>query len=105
MAETKWRKLLCRYDRLLSLYGAPAPVPCCGFGFGDCVIYELLKEKKVAPELPHCVDFVVVAYEKMMGKVRLSRALTLGSSHSKSMNIIEKQRKTRLKGLKRIKID
>ena len=57
-----------RYDRLLSLYGSPVQVPCAGFGFGDCVIYELLKEKKVAPELPHVVDFVVVAYENMMGK-------------------------------------
>jgi histidyl-tRNA synthetase len=32
-----------RYDRLLSLYGSPVEVPCCGFGFGDCVIEELLK--------------------------------------------------------------
>ena len=34
-----------RYDKLLSLYGATTPVPACGFGFGDCVIVELLKEK------------------------------------------------------------
>lgn len=26
--------------------GRSPQVPCCGFGFGDCVIYELLKEKK-----------------------------------------------------------
>ncbi|EER13996.1 histidyl-tRNA synthetase, putative [Perkinsus marinus ATCC 50983] len=32
-----------RYDRLLSLYGAPSEIPCVGFGFGDCVIYELLR--------------------------------------------------------------
>lgn len=57
-----------RYDRLLTLYGSVKEVPCCGFGFGDCVIYELLKEKKVTPELPHMVDFVVVAYENMMGQ-------------------------------------
>ena len=65
-----------------------AQVPCAGFGFGDCVIYELLKEKKalhatnckmfsdylateVLPELPHKVDFVVAAFNQdMMGKVR-----------------------------------
>eukprot|EP00933_Yihiella_yeosuensis_P039600 TRINITY_DN33676_c0_g1_i2.p1 TRINITY_DN33676_c0_g1~~TRINITY_DN33676_c0_g1_i2.p1 ORF type:complete len:558 (-),score=157.94 TRINITY_DN33676_c0_g1_i2:168-1841(-) len=58
-----------RYDRLLSLYGSPKEVPCVGFGFGDCVIYELLKEKKVAPELPQRVDFVVAAFNQdMMGK-------------------------------------
>merc|ERR1712193_389060 len=39
-----------RYDRLLSLYGSPKEVPCVGFGFGDCVIVELLREKKVLPE-------------------------------------------------------
>ena len=70
-------------------------VPCAGFGFGDCVIYELLKEKQaqrrkvysplvldlsmctyvhrhasqVLPELPHKVDFVVAAFNQdMMGK-------------------------------------
>ncbi|CAE7535833.1 unnamed protein product [Symbiodinium pilosum] len=60
-----------RYDRLLTLYGSPKEVPCVGFGFGDCVIYELLKEKKVLPELPHKVDFVVAAFNQdMMGKVR-----------------------------------
>jgi len=58
-----------RYDRLLTLYGSPKEVPCAGFGFGDCVIYELLKEKKVLPELPHKVDFVVAAFNQdMMGK-------------------------------------
>lgn len=58
-----------RYDRLLTLYGSPKEVPCVGFGFGDCVIYELLKEKQVAPPLPMTVDFVVAAFNQdMMGK-------------------------------------
>lgn len=51
-----------RYDRLLTLYGSPKEVPCAGFGFGDCVIAELLKEKKIMPTLPTKVDFVVAAY-------------------------------------------
>ena len=33
-----------RYDKLLSLYGSKKEVPCVGFGFGDCVIIELLKD-------------------------------------------------------------
>ena len=36
-----------RYDKLLTLYGSPEVVPACGFGFGDCVIMELLREKGV----------------------------------------------------------
>eukprot|EP00746_Dinoflagellata_sp_MGD_P116036 gnl/MRDRNA2_/MRDRNA2_51974_c0_seq1.p1 gnl/MRDRNA2_/MRDRNA2_51974_c0~~gnl/MRDRNA2_/MRDRNA2_51974_c0_seq1.p1 ORF type:complete len:628 (+),score=183.45 gnl/MRDRNA2_/MRDRNA2_51974_c0_seq1:133-2016(+) len=57
-----------RYDRLLTLYGSKVEIPCCGFGFGDCVIVELLKEKGVLPSLPRRVDFVVAAYnDEMMG--------------------------------------
>jgi len=52
-----------RYDRLLTLYGAQKEVPCVGFGFGDCVIVELLKELNVMPELPRTVDYVVAAYD------------------------------------------
>ena len=51
-----------RYDALFSLYGAPKPVPCVGFGFGDCVIIELLKERGLLPTIDHSVDFVVAAY-------------------------------------------
>ena len=43
---------LCRLNGLnqwpswgLFLVSWERQVPCCGFGFGDCVIYELLKEK------------------------------------------------------------
>lgn len=58
-----------RYDRLLSLYGSPKEVPCCGFGFGDCVIIELLKEKGVIPAFPARLDYVVAAWNAdMMGK-------------------------------------
>lgn len=51
-----------RYDRLLSTYGG-ADTPACGFGFGDAVIVELLKEKKLLPVFPHIVDDVVMALE------------------------------------------
>ena len=55
-----------RYDKLLSLYGATTPVPACGFGFGDCVIVELLKEKNLLPNVQKRVDFCVCAYNKDM---------------------------------------
>lgn len=55
-----------RYDRLLSLYGAMTEVPACGFGFGDCVIIELLKERNLLPDLPRSVDIVVAPFNADM---------------------------------------
>lgn len=55
-----------RYDGLLTLYGSVKEVPCCGFGFGDCVIYELLKDLGKLPVLPRTVDFVVAAFNQDM---------------------------------------
>ena len=55
-----------RYDKLLSLYGSPTVVPACGFGFGDCVVMELLREKGVLPTLTPNLDFVVVAFNNEM---------------------------------------
>jgi histidyl-tRNA synthetase len=53
-----------RYDRLLELYGGEkCQIPCVGFGFGDCVIVELLKETNKLPDLNMAgVDYVVCAY-------------------------------------------
>ena len=65
-----------RYDKLLSLYGAMSEVPACGFGFGDCVIVELLKEKGLVPVLPKSIEFVVAAFnEGMQGKAMKAAAL------------------------------
>lgn len=52
-----------RYDRLLGTFGGEDQ-PCAGFGFGDAVIVELLKDKKLLPELPHKVDDLVMAQEE-----------------------------------------
>ena len=41
-------------------------VPACGFGFGDCVVMELLKEKGLLPSLEPQIDFVVVAFNADM---------------------------------------
>ena len=37
-------------------------VPCVGFGFGDCVIMELLQMKNLLPDFPQLTDFVVAAF-------------------------------------------
>jgi len=53
-----------RYDKLLSLFGSKKEIPMLGFGFGDCVIMELLKEKNLLPKLDAPVDYVVAAFNK-----------------------------------------
>ena len=52
-----------RYDRLLELYGGEkCQIPCVGFGFGDCVIMELLNDLKLVPDFSGGVDYVVCSY-------------------------------------------
>eukprot|EP00760_Papus_ankaliazontas_P005116 PhM_4_TR12400/c0_g1_i2/m.89898/K01892/HARS, hisS; histidyl-tRNA synthetase len=55
-----------RYDNLLKTYGAKEAVPACGFGFGDCVIMELLEDKKLLPVLPRGVEDVVIVFDESM---------------------------------------
>ena len=55
-----------RYDRLLTLYGSPTEIPCVGFGFGDCVIMELLEMKGLLPPLPRETDILVAAFNQSM---------------------------------------
>ncbi|CAI0407688.1 unnamed protein product [Linum tenue] len=52
-----------RYDRLLSTFGGD-DLPACGFGFGDAVIIELLKEKNLLPELSLQLDNIVCALDQ-----------------------------------------
>ncbi|CAK7343154.1 unnamed protein product [Dovyalis caffra] len=51
-----------RYDRLLSTFGGD-DLPACGFGFGDAVIIELLKDKGILPELSPQVENIVCALD------------------------------------------
>jgi histidyl-tRNA synthetase len=53
-----------RYDRLLEKYGGEkCKIPCVGFGFGDCVIMELLKECGKVPDFASAgPDYVVCAF-------------------------------------------
>jgi len=64
-----------RYDRLLSLYGSKQEVPCVGFGFGDCVILELLQMKNLLPALEQTADFVVAAFDQGM----LAKAMSVAA--------------------------
>ncbi|KAI4300316.1 hypothetical protein L6164_033708 [Bauhinia variegata] len=51
-----------RYDHLFSTFGAD-DIPACGFGFGDAVIVELLKEKGLLPELSFQIENIVCALD------------------------------------------
>jgi len=39
-----------RYDKILGTYGAKEQIPACGFGFGDCVILEILHDLNLIPQ-------------------------------------------------------
>ena len=83
-----------RYDKLLSLYGAVSEVPACGFGFGDCVIVELLKDKGVLPTLPKSVDFVVAAFnESMQGNAMKTASLMRGGAGAPSVDLLLEPKK------------
>ena len=65
-----------RYDRLLGAFGGEDK-PCAGFGFGDAVIIELLKDKNVLPSLTHAVDDLVVPLTSEMRGPACTVAATL----------------------------
>ncbi|XP_021746801.1 histidine--tRNA ligase, chloroplastic/mitochondrial-like [Chenopodium quinoa] len=65
-----------RYDRLLSTFGGD-DVPACGFGFGDAVIMELLKEKSLLPEIGLEVNNIICSLDPDLQGVAALVASTL----------------------------
>lgn len=55
-----------RYDNLLQTMGGAHRVPAVGFGFGDAVVMELLRDRKLLPDLEAIptVDVVVYAMDE-----------------------------------------
>lgn len=51
-----------RYDKLVGTY-SKTDLPMCGFGFGDCVIMDLLAEKKLLPDLSPKVDYLIAVLD------------------------------------------
>ena len=68
-----------RYDRLSETLGGKA-IPAVGFGFGDMVIAELLRDQKRMPEIPRRVDDFVFAFEDAQREkaIRLASRLRSG---------------------------
>lgn len=81
-----------RYDNLMTTYGAPQPVPCAGFGFGDCVIVELLKDKKLLPQLAHGVDDVILPFDESM-RVPATKILRMLRDAGRTADIILDKKK------------
>ncbi|XP_051216949.1 histidine--tRNA ligase, chloroplastic/mitochondrial [Lolium perenne] len=79
-----------RYDRLLSTFGSE-DVPACGFGFGDAVIVELLKEKGLLPDLARQIDDIVFPLDEELEGPASSVASSLRKK-GRSVDLVEDKR-------------
>jgi len=62
----KQHRAICgggRYDSLLSTYGGEI-VPAVGFGFGDVVVLDVLKDLERFPELPRKLDYTIIPFAR-----------------------------------------
>jgi len=84
-----------RYDKLLETFGGD-PTPAAGFGFGDAVIIELLKERNVLPTLldKQNIDTVVFAMDSEYYNACLSVAGILREAGQK-VDVVLEQRKSK----------
>ncbi len=86
-----------RYDRLLELVGGE-PLPAVGFGMGDVVLGELLKERGLVPDYRRAVDYflVMVGEEQRQEALRLAHVLRDGG-HSVAYALKEQSVRKQLK--------
>lgn len=75
-----------RYDKLLGTFGGDDQ-PCVGFGFGDAVIVELLKDKKLLPDLCHKVDDLVLAMDESLMPAACAAAAKLRAA-GRSVDVV-----------------
>ncbi|KAG7671296.1 hypothetical protein Ndes2526B_g02218 [Nannochloris sp. 'desiccata'] len=68
-----------RYDKLLGTFGGEDQ-PCAGFGFGDAVIIELLKDNNLLPTLGHKVDDLIVVMDESLRTAACTAATKLRAS-------------------------
>jgi histidyl-tRNA synthetase len=74
-----------RYDKLFSTYGA-RDIPSCGFGFGDCVIMEILEDKKLLPSFAPKIDDIILAFNEELrpaaNELAMALRIQVRSQHS-----------------------
>ncbi|KAF8675212.1 hypothetical protein HU200_047879 [Digitaria exilis] len=79
-----------RYDRLLSTFGSK-DIPACGFGFGDAVIVELLKEKGLLPDMSRQIDDIVFPLDEELEGPASSIASSLRKK-GRAVDLVEDKR-------------
>ncbi|MDP6319640.1 MAG: histidine--tRNA ligase [SAR324 cluster bacterium] len=67
-----------RYDSLLSTYGGKT-VPAVGFGFGDVVVLDVLRELERFPELTRTLDYTIIPFDNEQVGIALKIANELRS--------------------------
>lgn len=83
-----------RYDKLLETFGGDA-TPAAGFGFGDAVIVELLKDRSVLPSFDSAgIDTVVFSMTKDLYKVSVDVASKLREA-GQSVDVVLESKKTK----------
>ena len=80
----KQHRAICgggRYDSLLSTFGGET-VPAVGFGFGDVVVLDVLKELERFPELPRKLDYTIIPFanEQIGTALKIAAELRLQGS-------------------------
>lgn len=81
-----------RYDKLLETFGGD-PTPAAGFGFGDAVIVELLKERNVLPSFEGSgFDTVVFAMSEDLYGAAIEVASRLREEGQKVDLVLEKRK-------------
>ncbi|CAN6172004.1 unnamed protein product [Urochloa humidicola] len=79
-----------RYDRLLSTFGSE-DIPACGFGFGDAVIVELLKEKGLLPDISRQIDDIIFPLDEVLEGPASSIASSLRKK-GRAVDLVEDKR-------------
>jgi len=77
----KQHRAICgggRYDSLLSTYGGKT-VPAVGFGFGDVVVLDVLRELARFPELSRTLDYIIIPFDSEQVGIALKIAGELRS--------------------------
>jgi histidyl-tRNA synthetase len=86
-----------RYDKLLETFsGGKESIPAVGFGFGDAVIVELLKERNVLPSFEGTgVDAVVFAMKEELYPACIEVATTLRQECDQKVDVVLEKKKTK----------
>ncbi|MEE2599538.1 MAG: histidine--tRNA ligase [SAR324 cluster bacterium] len=77
----KQHRAICgggRYDSLLSTYGGKS-MPAVGFGFGDVVVLDVLRELERFPELTRTLDYTIIPFDNEQVGIALKIANELRS--------------------------